>query len=35
MWHPETLHEEPRDDRGFGAWTRDMIARGVRLPDVG
>ena len=32
MWHPETLHEEPRDDRVFGAWSRDMVARGVRLP---
>jgi predicted metal-dependent enzyme (double-stranded beta helix superfamily) len=35
MWHPETLHEEARDDRVFGAWTRDMITRGVRLPEVG
>lgn len=35
MWHPETFREEPRDDAKLGAWTRDMIARGVRLPDVG
>lgn len=34
MWHPETLREEPRDDAKFGAWSRDMIARRVRLPDV-
>ena len=35
MWHPETFREEPRDDAKLGVWTRDMIARGVRLPDVG
>lgn len=34
MWHPETLQEEPRDDTTFAAWSRDMIARGVRLPEV-
>jgi predicted metal-dependent enzyme (double-stranded beta helix superfamily) len=34
MWHPETFREEPRDDRVFGGWSRDMIARGVRLPEV-
>lgn len=34
MWHPETLREEPRDDQVFGAWCRDLIARGVRLPEV-
>lgn len=34
MWHPETFREEPRDEKVFGGWSRDMIARGVRLPDV-
>lgn len=34
MWHPETLREEDRDEKTFAAWSRDMIARGVRLPDV-
>lgn len=34
MWHPETLREAPRDDTVFGTWIRDMIRRGVRLPDV-
>jgi predicted metal-dependent enzyme (double-stranded beta helix superfamily) len=35
MWHPETLREEPRDEKTFAAWSRDMIARGVRLPEAG
>jgi predicted metal-dependent enzyme (double-stranded beta helix superfamily) len=35
MWHPETLAEQMRDDAAFGAWSRNMIARGVHLPDVG
>ncbi|MBY0276422.1 cysteine dioxygenase family protein [Candidatus Binatia bacterium] len=35
MWHPETLREEPRDEKIFAAWSRDMIARGVRLPEAG
>jgi predicted metal-dependent enzyme (double-stranded beta helix superfamily) len=34
MWHPETFHEEPRDEKTFAAWSRDMIARCERLPDV-
>lgn len=34
MWHPETLAEEPRDEKTFAAWSRDMIARGARLPEV-
>ena len=32
MWHPETLAEEPRDEKVFHGWCREMIARGVRLP---
>jgi predicted metal-dependent enzyme (double-stranded beta helix superfamily) len=34
MWHPATLREEPRDDKVFAAWIRDLITRGERLPDV-
>lgn len=34
MWHPGTLREEPRDEKTFAAWSRDMIARRERLPDV-
>ena len=33
MWHPDSLAEQIRDDGVFGAWSRDMIARGVRLPE--